>query len=362
MIDDLLCTPSTIADEVVKATVTTQTSTITHYSHITMIYTDKPLPRFSSTIAIFGTEGSNKSSTTPLVGLSVGVSVFILTLAMLIIVFIAVLWIHIRRKAARQKRQSSEYQDDPYSTLHLGESNRSELQANANLYEQFHLSPSTEFIPSAESEAVNNISWQPLADFQSIYSRVDTEQPNTGPQETEEINLDDPTYAIIDKRNNKEESKISHGGQPVYSNNQDLIVTNDKESCTVENEPKLREEALEAMYAVVNKKRKINQEDTPPLPPHTVDELHTAVDKNSKINTTGDEEKAPPIPPHTIEGLCTAVKKDPNGKAENEEVAPPLPPHTVEELYMAVVKRPKGNVEKDEEEAPPIPPQIIDQL
>ena len=232
------------------------------------------------------------------------------------------------------------------------------------------MSPSTEFIPSAESEAISNISWQPQADFQGIYSHINTEQPcsistiQENQTDTVETILDDPTYAIVDNNRNdnskEQHENDSHSGLPVPFNSQELNVTIDQASRTVENESKLREKALEATYAVVNKKRKNDEEDASPLPSHTVDKLYTAVNKNLKVNATGDEGKAPPIPPHTIKELYTTVKKDTTIKAENEEVAPPLPPHMVEELYTAIVKKPKGNAEKDEEEAPPIPPQMID--
>ena len=111
--------------------------------------------------------------------------------------------------------------------------------------------------------------------------------------------LGDLTYAIVDNNRNdnskEQHENDSHSGLPVPFNSQELNVTIDQTSRTVENESKLREEALEAMYAVVNKKRKNDEEDTPPLPSHTVGKLYTAVNKNLKVNAMGDEGKAPPI-------------------------------------------------------------------
>ena len=319
------------------------------------------------------------SSSISVVNLTVGISASILLLVVLIIVLVAILsWTYARRKAGAQQKQysNSDHQDGSFSIQ-----DQSELPASANVYEQVHLSLSTEIIPTAENEAISNTAWQPQADFNGIYSHIDTEQPKTEIQAAEVNTHDDPTYDIVGKENNKEKSRISHNGAPVSSKNEDLIAHNDKASCLIEtlNEPKLSEEALEVMYAVVNKKQK-KDEDAPPVPPHTVEELYTAVAKNSKITATGDEgraiqplptfmikeqytavqkdsqEVAPPPPPQTVEAPYTAVQKKPKGMSvEDKDEAPPIPPHTVEELYTAVMKKPKSTTE-DKEEAPPIPP------
>ena len=340
----------------------------------------------------------------PTTGLIVGISASILVLAMLLMILIVLLWICNRKKATRQKRHSEQH-DGSHSIQ-----DQSELSASANVYEQIHLSPSTDIIPSAESEAISNMPWEPQTDFHGIYSHIDTVKPNTATQDTEVNTLDDPTYDIVGKEN-KKESKISYDGLPVSSNSQDCRVINNKASCLVENELKLGGEAIEGMYTVVNKKRKEDEDaDAPPVPPHTVEELYTAVAKNSKIKSTEkalqlplptltieeqyiaakkdskdkakNEEVSPPIPPHTVEELYTAVVKKPKGgavdkeevppaippvkrdskdEAENEEVTPPIPPHTVEELYTTVTRKPRGSAE-DEEEAPPIPPYMVDKL
>ena len=211
--------------------------------------------------------------------LTVGISASILVLAMLFIVLTVILWIYIKRKAARQK-QYSEQHDGSHSIQ-----DQSELFASANVYEQVHIHPSTQIIPSAESETISNTAWQPQADFDGIYSHIDTEQPKSETRAAEINTCDDPTYDIVGNENNKEKRKVSHDGAPISSNlNEDLIAHNDKASYLVEtqNEPKLNEEALDGMYAVVDKKRK-KDEDAPPVPPHTVEELYTAVAKNSKV-------------------------------------------------------------------------------
>ena len=347
------------------------------------------------------------SSSTFVVDVTVGISAPIFLLVVLIIILVATLWTYTRRRAARQKQCSanSEHQDGLYSVQDW-----SELPVIANVYEQVHSNPSTEIIPSAENETISNTSRQPNMDFRAeIYSHINTEQPKSV---TQKSTHDDPTYAVIGKGDDKEESKIGHDGPSISSNSHDRTAINNKASCLVENEPKLGDEALdhEEMYAVVNKKRKEDEDaDALPVPPHTVEELYTAVAKTSKVKATDDKHKAlqlplpthmtkkqdtliekdskdeeenekvpPPLRPHTVEELYTAVIKKPmnneeaeevappippysKDKAENEEVAPPIPPHTVEELYTAVMKKSKGSAE-DEEKAPPIPPYMANKL
>ena len=258
------------------------------------------------------------------------------------------------RKSAKQN-SNLEHQDGPELP---------QVEANANPYEQVHLS---EFIPSAENEAISNSFWPPQADLQGIYSCIDTEHPSPKPvtQVTKKTTFDNPTYATVDN-SRKENGKKQHindrqDGLPVPLNGQDFTTPKDKASSLVENDPKLGDEALEEMYAVVNKKRKKDDHedaDAPPVPPHTVEELYTAVVKTPKVKAT-DEHKALqlPLPTHNImtKEQDTVVEKDKKDKAENEEVPPPLPPHTVEELYTAVIKKPMSNAEA-EEVAPPIPP------
>ena len=187
------------------------------------------------------------------------------------------------------------------------------IPVSASVYEQVHLNSSTDVIPSAESEAISNMPWEPQTDFHGIYSHIDTDMPNSATQETEVNTLDDPTYDVVGKENNKERSKVSHDGPPISSNSQDNRTFNNEASCLmVENEPKPIEEALEEMYAVVNKKQKKDKDD-PPVPPHTVEELYTAVAKNSKKNTTGDKDKALQ--------LRLPTEKDSKDNAENEDVA-----------------------------------------
>ena len=136
--------------------------------------------------------------------------------------------------------------------------------------------------------------------------------PNSATQETEVNTLNDPTYDVVGKENNKKGSKVSHNCPPISSSSQDHRAFNTKASCLmVENEPKRSEEALEEMHAAVNKKQK--KDDDPPIPPHTVEELYTAVAKNSKVNTTGGKDKALQLPIPT--------EKDSKDNAENEDVA-----------------------------------------
>ena len=290
----------------------------------------------------------NCTEATPkyVVGLTAGLSTSILILVLLIIFLIAVLLIYNKIRKSAKQNPTLEHQDGPESP---------QLEANANPYEQVHLS---ELIPSAESEAISNKFWQPQADLQGIYSCIDTERsyPLAKPvtQVTEKTTFDNPTYDNSRKESSKEqEINDRQDGLPVPLNSQNFTSTNDKESSLVENEPKLGDEVLEGIYAVVNKKKREEDEDAPPVPPHTTEELYTAVVKTSKVIATGDKENTLklPIPSET----------DSNNNTENEEVAPQLPPHTVEELYTAVQKKPKKGAE-DEEEAPPIPPYMVDNL
>ena len=306
------------------------------------------------------------------VDLIAGISTSISILSLLIILLIVVFLIYNRARKSAKQNSNLEYQDGP----------ESQLEANANSYEQIHLSLST-----TENEAINQSFCQPQADLQGIYSCIDAEQPCCSRpmiqenQSTEQTVFDDPTYAIVDsgrKEDCSEQHKNDiHDSLLAPVNSQDLT---DKAS-SMENESKLSEEALEEMYAVVNKEDK----EAPPVPPHTVEELYTAVAKNSKVKAKDGEEKAlqlilptlttkehtgvkketkdrteseetaPPLPSYTVEELYTAVPKQPKDIAEEDKEAPPIPLYTVEELYTAVMKKSKGNVE-DGEKAPPIPP------
>ena len=272
-----------------------------------------------------------------------------MALVVFIIILVIVLQVYLRRKATKLRKDSEHQEDGQYSPHQEENINDAQLQANENPYEQFHLSPSTEFIPTIENEPISNISWQPQVDYQGIYSCIDPEQPKPVTQEMEE---DDLMYDIVGKGNDKMQCIDSHDGPSVVSND----IANDKASATDDSKLKLGENTLAEMYAVVNNKLKIEKEEgAPPIPPHVVDESYTqAVQKDPKSNATVDGEVASPVTHNRVEELYTAVKKKPKGD-ENEKIAPPIPPHTVEELYTAVTKQPKGNA-GDEEEAPPIPP------
>ena len=290
--------------------------------------------------------------------LTVGISASVSVLAVLLIILTVILFICTKRKAVGQ----SEQHDGSHSIQ-----DQSELPGSANVYEQVHIHPFVEITPSAESEAISNAAWQPQADFDGIYSHIDTEEPKSETRAAKANTDDDPTYDTVGKEINKEKNKVSRDGAPVSSKNEDLIVHNDKASCLVEtpNEPKLSKEALEVMYAVVDKKQK-KDVDAPPVPPHTVEELYTAVAKNSKVKAIGDEEKPIqdqlPLPTFTIKEQYTAVQRDSKDKVENKEVAPLPPPYTVEELYTAVQKTIKGTSVEGEDEAPPIPPHTVEEL
>ena len=243
-------------------------------------------------------------------------------------------WSHARQK------QDSDHQG-AHSLRHR-ETAQLELTANTNLYEQIHLSSSTKFIPSA---GISSISSQPQADFHGIYPCIDTGQPKSTSQELEE---DDPIYAVVGKGNHIEQHKDSHDGPPVLPNNHNIAASDDKSSATDDSKPKLGEDTLKEMYAVVNKKLKVEKEENAPLAyPHMVDKSYIPADQknpySSMVTTVNDR----------AEELYTFVKKKSKGN-EYEEVAPPIPPHTVEELYTAVQKKPKGTITVDnEEEAPP---------
>ena len=106
-------------------------------------------------------------------------------------------------KATKQKQYSEE---------------QSELPSSANVYEQVHLSKlssSTDVIPSAESEAISNVPWEPQTNFHGIYLHIDTDMPNSATQETEMNILNDPTYDVVGKENNKELVMMVHQFLPV---------------------------------------------------------------------------------------------------------------------------------------------------
>ena len=337
------------ANQIVTATnIVKQSSTIICCSHTTTT----PSPSISSTTYLspsstIDTTEESASSIIPLVGLSLGISATILLLALVVIITIASLWINIRRKAAKQ--------DHPHST-DQEENTQSQSQANANVYEQFHLSPSTEFISPTGNEPISNIPWQSQAD---LHSSIDAGQPKPISQEMEE----DPMYAAIEKGNNKEQHKDSHDGSPLHSNNQNVAATYDKASATDDSEQKLGEDALKEMYTVVSKNLRIDKEESaPPIPPQVVDKLCIPADQKNPNSTTVTihNEEALSMPPLSAEELYTAIKKRPK-EDENEEIAPPIPPHTVEELYTAIMKKPKGNAET-EEQTPPILPYTVEEL
>ena len=376
-----------------------------------------PWPSDSSNFSSTATTHVDKESTpftAPLVGISTGTSASILLLILFIIVIIAILWVTIKRKPGKQMHDC-EHQHCSHSTYQ-------DVNTQSQSNEQFHLSPSNEFIPSAENKPTSNIIWQPQADYQGIYSCIDTEQPKPVSQEMEE---DDPMYDVIGKGNNKKQSHInknSHDGPSVQilPNDQHATATSVKPSTTDDIEQKPGEDALKEMYAVVNKKPKVAKEESappilpyvadhsiqkdpisdtsvdgeeaspisqchngveelytavkkkpkenkgeeiaPPLPPYTLEELYSAVVKKPKSNVV-DQEDLPRVSPHMDEEEYTAVNRNSKESAENDigEVAPPIPPHTVEELYTAVAKLPKESVTKDiGEEPPPIPPCTID--
>ena len=297
------------------------------------------------------------SSLKLITGLTIGISTSITALVAFIIILVVVLQVHPRRKATKL-RKNSEYQGNGRYSPHEEENiNDAQLQATVNSYEQVHLSPSTEFITSTEYEPISNISWQPQADYQGIYSCIDMEQPNPVSQEMEE---DDLMYDVVGKGNDKMQYIDSHDGPSVVSNN----ITNDEGSGTDDSKPRVGENTLAEMYAVVNKKLKVEKEGAPPgIHSHVVDESYTqTVQKDPKSNATVDgEEASPGIPHNRVEELYTTVKKKPKGD-NTEEIPPPIPPHTVEELYTAVQKKPKESITKGEEEAPPIPLYTVDKL
>ena len=291
-------------------------------------------------------------------GLIVGVACSVLVIGTLICISIAVLLIYIRRKSARRK-QSFEDQNNPYSLtqVHYEESHQSQLQANANQYEQFHLSSSTEFIPSTEGEAASSMSTQPelQPDFRGIYSSIDTVQPKPVSQEMKE---NDPMYDVVGKGNDdKKQHEDSHD---IVSNYQDIAKTKDTTSITEEGSPStpLHVVDIQAIQTDPKCNETVEGEEASPIPHSRVEELYTVVKKNPKGNEKDDSEVAPPLPPHTVEELYTAVIKKPKSNAENKEQIPP--PDSVEELYTAVVKKPKGNAE-DEDNAPPIPPYSVEE-
>ena len=314
----------------------------------------------SNNIASLFTTSTMTVDNNGIAGLSVGVVCSILVTGTLICILIAVLLIYIR-KSARQK-QSFEDQNNPYSLTqvrHDEENHQSQLQANANQYEQFHLSSSTEFIHTAESEAISSMSTQPelQADFHGIYLSIDTVQPQPVSQELEG---DDPMYDVVGKgSDDKKQHEDSHDGPSIVSNYQDITKIKDTTSITEEGRPSTPLHVVNIHWAVQNDPKSnatVDDEETSPTSHNRVEELYTVVKKNPKGNKK--EEAAPPLPLHTVEVFYTAIVKKPKTNAEDKEQNPP--PDSVEELYTAVVKKPKGNVE-DEDKAPPIPPYSVEE-
>ena len=319
------------------------TATPSHSTNSTMIMDNNDIMATSPSISIAGLTG--------------GVTCSVLVIGTLIFISIVIFWIYNWRKSARRE-QSLEDQNSPHSTHHE-ENHQSQLQANANQYEQFHLSHSTKFIPSAEGEAMSSMSTQPelQPDFHGIYSSIDTVRPKPVSQQMEE---DDPMYDVIGKGSDDKKHKDSHDGSSVASNYQDITKTKDTKSITEEGSPPTPLHMVDKQAVQTDSKSNatVEGEEASLIPHYGVEELYTVVKKNPKESKKEDSEVASPLPPHSVEELYTAVVKKPKGNVEDKEQTPP--PDSVEELYTAVVKKPKGNAE-DEDNAPPIPPYSVEE-
>ena len=96
-------------------------------------------------------------------------------------------------------------------------------------------------------------------------------------------------FAVVGKGNNIEQHKDSHDGPPVLPNNHNIAASDDKSSATDDSKPKLGEDTLKEMYAVVNQKLKVEKEENAPLAsPHMVDKSYIPADQKESIQQHGN--------------------------------------------------------------------------
>ena len=312
---------------------------------------DSNLPLRTTTTTLSASNAANDVFT---ISIIIGI---ITTILMVLIATVVIALILFRRKSIQQKSNTNGL----YSTLSRKNAQQMQpqsLHTPAELYNQIKLSPSTgqtEFNSIPESESINNNPPPPPYD---IHPSVNTDKPNSAipqttvtaasnlsPHDAEESTSEQPTYAVVDKKEKRkkeikgkesvqsQDTAAEQEGDPVPHYD---LKASDQNAVEQRNQPKQRQGSHEDVYAVVKKSKKSKpnaKETTTPIPHiHAVDspeEVYTAVNKKPKGSAAEDGEEAPPLPPHTLEKLHTAVKKKPkDGVAEDEEEAPPLPPHT----------------------------------
>ena len=219
-------------------------------------------------------------------------TVLIALVVMLICLVLLLLW---HKTKARKLKSESNFRelDASYSMLNRGMKQQTKEQAAytpVDLYDQIQLSPSTgqsEPIPKNESEKTNIFTSISPDSHQMQESNV--QELNTGIPETEKCNLEDLTYAIVDKTKKKKRNvdKLKHHSKSKTESHhkaiKDLSTTDTEESDAVENpnyQLNERKENPEEMYAVVYKKpKKSEEQDVPPVPAHTIEALYAAVQK-----------------------------------------------------------------------------------
>ena len=199
-------------------------------------------------------------------------TLLLVAITSLIVILSLILWHHKRRgyKSEIDHNSESLRKDASYSVIERGTRQQIRPQGSnsTELYDQIHLSPSTgqtELISKPESETTEDINMS----TPNVYSSVDAEdfQPVSN---SEESNVENATYAIVNKNKKKKKSK------EVSTDNRNKMEKI-KEEVEVQGQP-----SLEDMYAVVHKKLKKSEEQgetPPPIPASTVESLYTAVQK-----------------------------------------------------------------------------------
>ena len=300
-----------------------------------------------------------------------GVMIIAIVTAIIVVILIILISIAIIALVLYLRKSTGHKQDDDHSYSILNRDITQQTQPSAGLYDQIQLSPFTgqaEIVSKVEIENINCTS-----PHQNTSLNIETKQRNIIQEQNNVSTPEQPTYAVVKKKQNMNKQKEPRQNQNSAAEEKGEKVmrcsptTTDKIDIkyVLKNHDQIKQkeatptfvhttESPEALYTVVKKEPKINdnraenEDKVPPPPSHSVEELYTAVKKNVKGGTT-EEEGAPQIPRHTVEDLYTAVAKEPKA----DEAVPPIPPHTVEELYTAVQK---GCTMEGEEDAPPIPP------
>ena len=241
-----------------------------------------------------GSKIPQQSGNNTTVSLTIGlVAIVLILLAALLILIVLLLPWH--NKRTHSVKMESKFEEDlSYSKLDRGAMQQTQTQSvntPTELYDQIQLSPLTgQSEPIHKNESKNVITCL-SSDCHQMQEPTITET-RSDLVETEKSNLEDHTYAVVDKKKKKsvgkmKEQKQEHNTSQKGTLPEHLTVPDPENSDTagkLKDQPSQRQENLEEMYAVVHKKPKKceEQEDAPPVPSHTIESLYAAVQKKPK--------------------------------------------------------------------------------